>query len=214
MSETLELGRRVELVPMDGHFHAISIALYQSDGAGGPSYRVHSYSKRHGTPERLAAVVRTMAELSGMERVAAEPFTLRFPCGSAHLLACRRAFLEACKLASDAAPGTRPLTIHDKKSSRSIRVESIGQGRYQLSADGAEADKASRLAAIANGLVKLGEMGNGGDAGVVFACGLAHDALVGLLLGRALNVRAALREEEMAAARGVLAAPSAQAQQP
>ena len=45
-----------------------------------------------------------------------------------------------------------------------------------------------------------------------FACGHDHDELVGLLLGRALNVRAAMREAEAAAARGVLAAPSAQAQ--
>jgi hypothetical protein len=45
---------------------------------------------------------------------------------------------------------------------------------------------------------------------VVFPCGERHDQLVGLLLGRAQNLRQILREEEMAASRGVLAAPSAQ----
>jgi hypothetical protein len=45
---------------------------------------------------------------------------------------------------------------------------------------------------------------------VAFACGHPHDAAVGTMLVRALNVRAILREEEMAASRGVLVAPSAQ----
>ena len=43
-----------------------------------------------------------------------------------------------------------------------------------------------------------------------FVCAWPHDALMGLLLPRALNVRAVLREEEMAASRGTLVAPSAQ----
>jgi hypothetical protein len=45
---------------------------------------------------------------------------------------------------------------------------------------------------------------------VSFPCGERHDALVGLLLVRAQNLRAALREEELTATRGILAAPSAQ----
>ena len=93
-------------------------------------------------------------------------------------------------------------------------VASQGAGARRLSADGDELDKDSRVAAVANGLVKLGEMRQGGSGSdsVAFACGQAHDALVGLLLVRALNVRAVLREEESTASRGVLAAPSAQRQ--
>ena len=67
--------------------------------------------------------------------------------------------------------------------------------------------------AVAAGLAKLGEMSQAGGTvsnQVAFACGLVHDSAIGLLLPRALNVRTALREEEMKAARGVLAAPSAQ----
>jgi hypothetical protein len=45
---------------------------------------------------------------------------------------------------------------------------------------------------------------------VKFPCGQNHDALIGLLLLRAQNLRAVLREEEMKASKGVLAAPSAQ----
>ena len=50
-----------------------------------------------------------------------------------------------------------------------------------------------------------------GDRVIVrFPCGESHDQLIGLLLVRAQNLRAVLREEEMKASRGVLAAPSAQ----
>jgi hypothetical protein len=45
---------------------------------------------------------------------------------------------------------------------------------------------------------------------VAFPCGAEHDALIGLLLVRAQNLRAVLREEEMQSTRGVLSAPSAQ----
>jgi hypothetical protein len=45
---------------------------------------------------------------------------------------------------------------------------------------------------------------------LAFPCGHSHDALIGLLLPRALNVRAVLREEEAAVGRGNLVAPSQQ----
>jgi hypothetical protein len=45
---------------------------------------------------------------------------------------------------------------------------------------------------------------------VGFACGHEHDALIGMLLPRALNLRAAMREQEEAMSRGMLVAPSAQ----
>jgi hypothetical protein len=47
---------------------------------------------------------------------------------------------------------------------------------------------------------------------IAFACGQPHDSMVGVLLIRALNVRAVLREQEMTASRGILAAPSAQSE--
>jgi len=212
MGETLDLGRRMELVSMDAHFHDISIALYCQHSARGPTFLVHSYSKRAGAQRRLAFVAQAMAVLGGLEPLPGQAFELRFACQAEHALACRRVFLEACKLPTDQPIAPRPLSILDKKSGRTLIVTSQGAGAYRLTADGEELDRASRIAAVANGLVKLGQMRSGAPGGdsVAFDCGTAHDALVGLLLVRALNVRAALREEEMSAARGVLAAPSAQ----
>jgi hypothetical protein len=197
---------------MDPHFHNISIALYRQDTGEGPAYLVHSYSRREGAEQRLEFVVRAMVVLGGLELVPGESCRVRFLCRSEHPLACRRVFLEACKLDPSQPVASRPLQILDKKSSRTITVSSRNDGSYLLAADGEELDKASRIAAVANGLVKLGQvqLGATGSDSVQFACGHSHDALVGLLLVRALNVRAIMREEEMAASRGVLSAPSAQ----
>ena len=213
MGKTIDLGRRIELVPMDPHFHNISIALYRQEaGDDGPVFQVHSYSNQEGARQRMEFVARAMARLGGLEPVLGETRKLRFPCRAEHPFACRRVFLEACKLDPSQAVEPRPLQILDKKSNRTITVSSQGKGVYLLAADGEEPDKASRIEAVANGLLKLGQMQigvSGGDS-VTFSCGQAHDALVGLLLVRALNVRAVLREQEMTASRGVLSAPSAQ----
>ncbi len=212
MGETIDLGRRIELVPMDPHFHNISIALYGQESGDGPVFQVHSYSNRQGARQRVESVSRAMALLGGLEPVPGETCQVRFPCRAEHLFACRRVFLEACKLDPTQPIEPRPLQILDKKSNRTIAVTSQGNGVYLLAADGDELDKASRIGAVANGLLKLGQMqvGVSSSDSVAFACGQAHDSLIGLLLVRALNVRAVLREQEMAASRGVLSAPSAQ----
>jgi hypothetical protein len=206
MVKIADLGRRVELVSMDPHCQGITLALYRQ-GVEGPAYLVHSYS---GLPEaagRLGFVAGAMALLGGMEL--AGPRLLRFPCGAGHELAARRTFLEACKLDPALPPAPRPLSFLDKKSGCQLQLVSLGEGRYQVALEGGEA---SRATAVAGGLVKLGQMQNPAPDQVAFACGQAHDTLVGLLLVRAVNVRATLREQELAASRGMLAAPSAQQQ--
>jgi hypothetical protein len=212
MGLTRELGQRIELVSMDPHFHDISIALYRQQADAGPTFLVHSYSVKEGAGDRIDFITRAMAILGGLEAVPGERHKLRFSCGAEHPLACRRVFLEACKLDPTQRPNVRPLRILDKKSNRTITANAQGHGIYLLNADGEEAEKAARISAVANGLLKLGQMqtGESGGNSVTFPCGQSHDALVGLLLVRALNVRAVLREQEMAASRGVLSAPSAQ----
>lgn len=209
MGATLELGKRIELVPMDPHFHDITIGLYRQDVDGNSSFRVHTYSGIDGVRRRIAFVVQAMEVLGGMQPVESDALILRFPCGSLHNLAARRVFLEACKLNPVAALESRKLSIYDRKSDQNITATNQGAGVYDLAGDGSDA---ARVAAVTGGLLKLGEMLKQDSSGtrVAFACGRAHDALTGLLLVRALNVRAILREEEMAATRGVLVAPSAQ----
>ena len=205
----VDLGRRIELQSMDPHFHDISIALYEQRRGDVHEYVVHSYSRVAGVATRLDGAVAAMCVLGGMVP-GSVPRSVRFVCGDAHRLATRRLFLEACKAAPDSAVAPRPMTAADKKSGQTIRAEALGGGRYRLSGD--EGGDRRRVLAVARGLVRLAEMeaAEGADDEIAFSCGVAHDALVGLLMVRALNLRAVMREIEMQSARGVLAAPSAQ----
>ncbi len=210
MAKMIDIGHRVELVPMDTHFHEITLALYQQIVDGQPQYLVHSYSSIADTAQRLEAVTASMRVLGGMETATEK--RLRFPCGNEHLLGVRRLFLESCKVPPDAEPKQRPLQIFDKKSNVEVTVSKLGNGRYGVTADTADDQEAvdKRLNAIAGGLLKLGQLAAIDTLEVAFECGQDHDALLGLLLVRAPNVRAAVREQEQVAARGVLAAPSQQ----
>ena len=209
MTDSARLGNRIELVSMDRHFHDISLGLYERPSAEGvPEYLVHSYARMDGVGERAEFVMRAMRALG--EMVAAPGGRLRFACGDAHRSACKRLFIEASKLAGDILPEARSLAIHDKKIDCEISVLPRGAGVYRVAAASEAEGSGRRLKAIAGGLRKLGEMvETGADNEAAFACGGAHDALVGLLLVRALNVRAVIRGEDAAAAQGVLAAPSA-----
>jgi hypothetical protein len=201
-----DLGMRVELVPMDPHFFDISLSLYRQDGAEGV---VHTYSQKPGADGRAAFVARAMSALGGVE---GDGQRIRFPCGTWHAAAAKRLFLEACKLDSSATPEPRPLEVVDTKTGQQIRVEPLGGGAYRVHAEGAGEEAPSRAPAVAAGLAKLAELAVDDQTQVTFPCGEPHDELVGLLLVRALNVRAALREHEDTASRGILAAPSAQEQ--
>lgn len=210
MGQTVDIGKRIELVPMDPHFHDITIALYQQGQEESPLFLVHTYSQIEGAQERIQFAIEAMTHMGNL--IVTANGMLQFPCGSGHQLACRRAFLESCKLAPNESAEPRPLQILDKKSGLTITVNSLGKGIYQVKADGKGRRADRRISAIAGGLMKLGEMKevDGTLDTVAFPCGDSHDALVGLLLVRAPNVRAIVREQEMAASRGVLAAPSQQ----
>lgn len=207
--ETLDLGRRIELLSMDPHFHDISIAVYRTDGGDGATYLLHSYSKREGAGDRLAFLAGMMRATGGMVAAAGNPLALRFACGHAHETALKRLFVESCKVETGSAAGPRELQVFDKKNDLTIRADALGGGRYRCSGDRDGAREQRRVAAIAAGLGKLAELDVDGDE-ARFPCGADHHELIGLLLTRALNVRGALREQEAAASRGVLSAPSQQ----
>ena len=217
MRRIVDIGRRIELIPIDPHFQDITIGLYRQQitdattGKDFPAFLVHTYSQMTGATERIEEVAQTMQTLGGMLKTAEG--LLYFPCKNTHEAACRRVFLEACKLASNTDTEPHPLNILDKKSQLIITVDSTGDGIYRVRANGEGRGAARRISAITGGLMKLGEMESvdtDNKDTVGFACGHSHDTLIGLLLTRAPNVRVTLREEEMGAARGVLSAPSQQ----
>ena len=208
-----DLGRRIELVAMDAHFRDITVALHRAvEADGGPAYDVNSYSTRDGARDRLTAIVAAMQEVAGMEAAPDSPLRVRFACGEAHEQATKRAFIEACKLDPGQPLAPRPMEVYDKKTDATIRVIAEGGGLYRATANADGAKVVRRVATVAGGLVKLAGMEPipASIDQVRFACGHDHHRLVAMLLKLALNARGVLREQELAAARGVLAAPSQQ----
>ena len=211
MAKTLDLGRRIELCSMDPQCANISLGLYVREQDGTTCFKVHSYSFAPGAGERVAFVSRALSVLVGLDVRQEGDGWLQFPCGAAHARAIKRAFLDVCKLASDAELPSKPLRNFDKKADCDLEVVPRGPGSYEVVAAGEHGKAARRAEALAGGFVKLCEMSLGQtSAHISFPCGVSHDALLGLLMSRAQNVRAALREDQLASGRGVLAAPSQQ----
>lgn len=211
MKLIFDLGDRIELISMDKFFHDISIGLYeQRSSLGVVEYVIHTYSSRDGVAKRLQYLRDAMQLLGGMS--ISPKGHLYFSCGGQHTLACKRIFIEASKLSSDTFCEARPLNIYDKKSQSNINLTFKDGGLYKVSTTSIDDSEARRrVDAVANGLRKLTNMSTGDrNDEVVFDCGKRHDSLIGLMLVRALNVRAVLREEGQAAAQGVLTAPSTQ----
>jgi hypothetical protein len=212
MGKTLDLGRRIELQPIDKHCHNISLGLYLRQVDGVSQVSVHTYASVPGADERLAFLTEALAVMAGLEPVLEQPGWSRFPCGTMHLRALRRGFLDLCKLSSDAPLAPKPMTVFDKKAGCDLTAMGVGDGVYEIRSEADDEAARRRCAAVARGFAKLCEMDavEGSENRVRFPCGADHDALIGLLLFRAQNVRASLQEQELAAARGILAAPSQQ----
>jgi hypothetical protein len=212
MGKTIDLGRRIELQSMDQHCADMSVGLYQRLEDGTPQFLVHSYSAADGAREREEFLRQALLTMLGMEEAPGAPRWIRFPCHTVHQRALRRAFLDLTKLDTNADLTPKPLTAFDKKAGADLTAVNLGGGAYEMRAvEDVEASR-KRVPALVRGYVKLCEMEvvEGTESQILFPCKTGHDALIGMLRFRAANVRGAMLEDEAAAARGSLAAPSQQ----
>lgn len=212
MGRTRNLGWRIELLPMDKFCHDISLGLYRQIVDGVPRYLVHTYSSAEGARERIGFITRALLIMAGMEEVPDAPGWVRFACSGTHERALRRGFLDLCKLETGAPLEPKPLSVFDKKAECELVIKGLGQGIYAILTAQETPKGRDRATALARGFEKVCEMQgvDGAEIRVGFACRESHDSLMGLLAFRAQNVRASMREEEAAASRGILAAPSQQ----
>ena len=194
---------------MDPHHADISIGLYVHETPHGPRATVHSYSRAAGTSARLAQVAETICKMAGL-RQGQSATEIEFTCGSWHSAAARRLFLEACKQRPGETPAAPVLESPDTRTGQTIVVSPLGDGAYHVDARDVGDDETSRAPAITRAIAKLAELELDDGLVVRFPCRRPHDELIALLLTRAQNLRAILREEELQASRGVLAAPSGQ----
>ena len=212
MGKTLDLGRRIEIHSMDKHCQDISLGLYRQDTSGEPRFLVQTYSGSEAAAQRVAFVRQALISILGLEPADADSTWLKFPCGGKHLRALKRAFLDLCKLETGAPLESKPLKAFDKKAEGELEAVSLGSGKYQMKSVSGGEQASKRATALARGFAKLCELRQLDEEQdtVQFPCGVDHHELIGMLMYRAQNVRASMREEEQSASRGVLAPPSQQ----
>jgi len=206
-----DLGQRVELVSMDPRCHDVSFGLYRKETPEGPVAVVYSYSTKAGTDERVAFITAALAALGGLELVVAGgDQAVRLPCRDWHNAAMKRLFLDCFRVEPTGDLSPRPLQAPDTRSEQTITLAPLGDGAYRVESSPAADGEEPRAPAIARALVRLVQIEELDETTVRFPCGRDHHELMGLMLVRAQNLRASLREEELTASRGVLTAPSAQ----
>lgn len=182
-------GQCLELVPLDRRFHDISVGLYVK----GSLCTIWTFSRREGVEDRIREIRDQMIALGGMEAVEGSDNQVRFPCGHLHERTLRFVMSQAVGKAPDYAPPQGELSIQDSKSALTIRAELAGEcddgaAVYNISLEGEARNAAMRLRMVLAGFSRYGEMQQVGESGVTFACGMAHDALMRVLLPYSRNI--------------------------
>ena len=211
MARTLDLGQRIEICSSDPECDLISIGLYRCFENQRPRFLLHTYRQTPAARARVDFLSGALQTMLGMSPCIDDPTWIEFPCGMGHERPLRRSFLDVCKIPSDVAPCPKSPGGFDKKANCNLTMEPLGDGRFRLQPTTSEATASRRAAAVARGYLKLCDLVPGdNDCEVRFKCGTDHPSLLAMLWQRAQNVRAALREDEQTAGRGVLAPPSQQ----
>ena len=182
-------GQCLELVPLDRRFHDISVGLYVK----GDICTIWTFSGREGVENRIQEIRDQMIALGGMEPVGDTHNQVRFPCGQLHQRTLRFVMSQAVGKAPDYAPPQGELTVQDSKSALTVRAELLddndeGQAVYNVSLEGEARNAAMRLRMVLAGFTRYGEMEQVGESGVAFSCGMAHDAMMRVLLPYSRNI--------------------------
>ena len=196
-----EYGKCLELVPMDPHFHGISVGLYLKDGV----CTLWSFSGKPGVEERIAAIRDQFVALGGLTPIDGTHNQIKFLCGGMHLRALRFLLAQAVGKSPDFSPEGDGLSIRDTKNKLTLSVagpESAGRCIYEVSATGEAPSIPARLRLVVAGFVRFGEMEKAGEAEVAFPCGQRHDLLMGILMPYSRNISAVENMMEADAMRG------------
>ena len=196
-----QYGRCLELVPMDPHFHSISVGVYVKDSI----FTVLTYSHIPGVEERIRRIRDQMVALGGLVAVDSTHDQSRFPCGYLHPRPLR--FLLTQAVEKDPSYSLPEGEIKDTRSALMLSVlgrEVDGQWVYEVSAEGEAPNRPARLRALVAGFNRYGETEQVSDIEVTFPCGYRHDQLARLVLPYARNISAVENMLESTALRGQL----------
>jgi hypothetical protein len=196
-----DYGQCLELVPMDPHFHGISVGLYMKNGV----CTLWSYSGKPGLEERILAIRDQFVALGGLTPIEGTHSQVKFLCGDLHLRALRFLLAQAVGKSPDFSPEGDGLSIRDTRTKLTLNVSGIqtpDRYVYALSATGEAPSIPARLRMVVAGFVRYGEMEKVGDAEIAFPCGQRHDRLMGILMPYSRNISAVEDMMEADAMRG------------
>ena len=180
-------GRCLELVPMDAHFHDISVGLYVKDG----TCTVWTFSQKPGVQERIERIRDQLVALGSMAPLEGTHNQVRFACGYLHVRPVKFLLSQAVGKDPDYAPPQGEMTIKDSKSALMLKVvgsEQEARWVYQVSGEGEAPNPAMRLRMVVAGFMRYGEMEKVSDTEVAFPCSQRHDDLIRLLMPYSRNV--------------------------
>ena len=194
-------GRCLELVPLDPHFHDISVGLYVKDG----TCTVWTFSRKPGVEVRIQKIRDQMVILGGVTSVEGTHDQVRFDCNHLHVRPLKFMLARAVGRAPDYVPPQGEMSIKDTKTKLTLRLdgrEQDGRWVYQVSGEGEAPNVPMRLRMVVAGFVRYGEMEKVSDTEVTFPCGQRHDSLARLVLPYSRNVSAVESMMEAEALRG------------
>ena len=194
-------GRCLELIPLDPHFHDISVGLYAKENVA----TVWTFSRKPGVEDRIRQIRDRLVNLGGLQPVEGTHDQITPPCGQLHSRPTRFLMMQAVERDPDVSPPRVGTVVKDLKSGLSLGTDSReidGRVVYYVTAEGEAPNKAARLRAVTSGFVRYGDMEKTEDGGITFPCGYRHDELVRLVLSYARNVSRVEDQMEADALRG------------
>ncbi len=198
-----QYGQCLELIPMDPHFHSITVALYVKDNI----ITVWTFSSKAGVKDRIRSIRDQLIRLGGLVAVESTHNQARFACGHLHVRPAKFLSALAVEKPPDHTLASGEMSIKDTKTKLTLKVSGEQQEDrwvYEVSAEGEAPNVPLRLRAIVAGFVRYGEMEKVGDNLVSFPCGQRHDSLLRVLFPYARNISAVEDMLEASAMRGQL----------
>ena len=196
-----KLGRCLELVAIDPHFHDITVGLYVKDGIT----TVWTYSALDGADERVRQIRDLLIVRGGLVGVEGTNDQARFDCGGIHERALGFLITNCVEKSPDMETPTGPITVRDFRSKLTFSatpVENDGRWLYEVTAVGEAPRPEIRIRAVVGGFMRYGEMERVTPSQATFDCGARHDELVRLLIPTARNVSSVEDQLEADAMRG------------
>ena len=194
------LGRCLELVSMDPHFHDVTVGLYYT----GNVTTVWSFSRVPGIEGRIEQIRDRLVALGGLIPVDGTHDKAVFPSEAIFEKPLRFLFTEAVEKHPSIAPPDGPITSPDTKSRLTFKVtgsQSDDKYVYTVTAEGEAPRPQSRIRAVVGGYMRYGECERVAPDSFVFPDNVRHDEMARVLLPFARNVSAIenmLASEELA----------------